>query len=189
MRMLSVVSQSGSTTNLTGRSEEQTCLWYAVEIINQQLNPTTPGLLAKESRKDPIIATVMRHVKEGWPHTIASKEILHYKRLRGLPYRGKRMPVLGARIVVPEKLRPSFQLVHRGHFGMQRMKQLARSAVYWPHINEHIEQVCRTCTACAEQQNKPPKPANHPWMLPETPWSRLHVDHAIQFMGTNWQSS
>ena len=159
----------------------------AVEIINQQLNPTTPGLLAKESRKDPVIATVMRHVKEGWPHTIASKEILHYKRLEDSLIVEKGCLFLGARIVVPEKLRDQvLQLVHLGHFGMQRMKQLARSAVYWPHINEHIEQVCRTCTACAEQQNKPPKPANHPWMLPETPWSRLHVDHAIQFMGTNW---
>ena len=23
-------------------------------------------------------------------------------------------------------------------------------------------------------------------MLPERPWSRLHLDHAINFMGTNW---
>ena len=66
------------------------------------------------------------------------------------------------------------------------MKQLARSVVYWAQINEHIEQVFRTCTACAKQQNKPPKLANHSWMLPETSWTRLHMDHAIQFMGTNW---
>ena len=31
-----------------------------------------------------------------------------------------------------------------------------------------------------------PKPAVHPWMLPEKPWSRVHLDHAINFMGTNW---
>ena len=24
-----------------------------------------------------------------------------------------------------------------------------------------------------------------PWMLPEKPWSRLHLDHAINFVGTN----
>ena len=23
-------------------------------------------------------------------------------------------------------------------------------------------------------------------MVPETPWARLHLDHAINFMGTNW---
>ena len=35
-------------------------------------------------------------------------------------------------------------------------------------------------------KNKPPKPAIHPWMLPEKPWSRIHIDHAINFMGSNW---
>ena len=23
-------------------------------------------------------------------------------------------------------------------------------------------------------------------MIPEKPWSRVHVDHAVNFMGTNW---
>ena len=77
-------------------------------------------------------------------------------------------------------------ILHLGHFGMQRMKQLARSAVYWPHIDSQIEDTCRGCVSCAEHQNKPPKPANHPWMMPEKPWSRIHVDHAINFMGNNW---
>ena len=66
------------------------------------------------------------------------------------------------------------------------MKQLARTAVYWPRIDTDTAEACRRCTACGEHQNKPPKPANHPWMLPEKPWSRLHVDHAINFMGSNW---
>ena len=26
----------------------------------------------------------------------------------------------------------------------------------------------------------------HPWMLPEKPWSRLHIDHVINFLGFNW---
>ena len=66
------------------------------------------------------------------------------------------------------------------------MKQLARSVVYWPNINADIEKVAKSCTSCAEHQNNPSKPANHPWMLPEKPWSRVHVDHAINFMGENW---
>ena len=78
------------------------------------------------------------------------------------------------------------ELLHLGLFGMQRMKQLARSAIYWPHIGDNIERQCQTFAACAEQQNKPPKAPNHPWMLPEKPWSRLHVDHAINFLGSNW---
>ena len=93
----------------------------------------------------------------------------------------------GTRVVIPTSVRPqALQLLHLGHFGMVRMKQLARSAVYWPHLDSDIEGLARSCTSCGEQQSRPPKPANHPWMLPEKPWSRVHIDHAINFLGTDW---
>ena len=46
-----------------------------------------------------------------------------------------------------------------------------------------IKAMGRHCTSRGEHQSKPPKPAVHPWMLPEKPWSRLHIDHAINFLG------
>ena len=93
----------------------------------------------------------------------------------------------GNRVVVPRSLqRQVLELLHLGHFGIQRMKQLARTAVYWPGIDHDIGQTCQHCTACGEHQNKPEKPPVHPWMLPEKPWSRVHIDHAINFLGNNW---
>lgn len=44
----------------------------------------------------------------------------------------------------------------------------------------------RNCAARAEHQNKPSKPAVHPWTMTEQPWSRLHLDHAINFVVANW---
>ena len=76
-------------------------------------------------------------------------------------------------------------LLHIGHFGIEKMKQLARTAVYWPGIDLDIKEQCQQCATCAEFQNKPLKISNPPWMLPEKPWMRLHVDHAINFMGKN----
>ena len=78
------------------------------------------------------------------------------------------------------------KLLHEEHFGIQRMKQLARTAVYWPNIDNDIVDLCRSCTACAKHQNRPSKPPIHPWMVPEKPWSRLHLDNAVKFMGSNW---
>ena len=46
--------------------------------------------------------------------------------------------------------------------------------------------ISRACQACVEHQNKPPEPLVHPWMFPEKPWSRVHVDHAINFLGSDW---
>ena len=69
---------------------------------------------------------------------------------------------------------------------MQRMKQLVRSAVYWQHIEENISDLVRGCTRYAKHQNAPEKAPIHPWMLPEKHWSRIHVDHAVNIMGSNW---
>ena len=93
----------------------------------------------------------------------------------------------GSRIIIPPSLQPQvLELLHLGHFGMVRMKQLARTAVYWPGIDAQIEDTCRQCTACGEHQHAPEKLPNHPWMVPEKPWSRIHVDHAIDFLGSHW---
>ena len=93
----------------------------------------------------------------------------------------------GTRVVIPPSLQPQvLELLHLGHFGIQQMKQLARTAVYWPRIDTDITNQCHQCQTCAEHQTKPAKTANHPWMLPEKPWSRIQVDHAVNFLGTNW---
>lgn len=158
-----------------------------IKLVSRQLNPADPGLIAKESSKDPVISRVIRYTREGWPQSSDSEEEKCYRKLIGSLSTENGCLFHGARLVIPKQLRDKvLQLLHLGHFGMQRMKQLARTVVYWPHIDLEIENLCRTCTACGEHQNKLPKPANHPWMLPEKPWSRVHVDHAINFMGSNW---
>ena len=163
-----------------------------IKTVSLQLDPTDPGTMAKESAMDPVIANVMRFTREGWPpkdRREGSKDddIEDFRKLAVSLSTAHRCLLYSSRLVIPHSLRPQvLQLLHLGHFGMQRMKQLARTAVYWPRIDAAIVDLCHRCTACAEHQAKPPKPANHPWMLPEKPWSTVHVDHAINFLGSNW---
>ena len=131
-----------------------------------QINPDNPLLVVRETAKDPILAQVMRFVKEGW--------LKDFKKLEN-----SLSTENGCVFYI-------LKLLHLGHFGMQRMKQLARSTVYSPRIDFDIEDLCRKCTSCGQFQNKPAKPSIHPWMMPEKPWSRLHLDHAINFLGRNW---
>jgi len=70
---------------------------------------------------------------------------------------------------------------------MQRMKQLAGTAVYWPNIDSDILDPCRQCPICAGHKSKPSKAAVLPWMLPEKLWSCLHIDHAITFPEYKWR--
>ena len=154
--------------------------------ISRQINPDNPLLVVRETAKDPILAKVMRFVKEGWPHAF-SEELKDFKKLENSLSTENGCVFYGLRVIIPSTLRNHIlQLLHLGHFGMQRMKQLARSTVYWPRIDFDIEDLCRKCTSCGQFQNKPDKPSIHPWMMPEKPWSRLHLDHAINFLGRNW---
>ena len=93
----------------------------------------------------------------------------------------------GIRLLIPSTLRQQvLELLHTSHLSMQRMKQLARTAVYWPNIDTDIVELCRSCASCCKHRNAPAKFPNHPWILPEKPWCRLHVDHTINFLGQNW---
>ncbi|XP_045124381.1 uncharacterized protein K02A2.6-like [Portunus trituberculatus] len=53
-------------------------------------------------------------------------------------------------------------------------------------IDGDIEETCCRCTSCGEHHSKLAKPATHPWVLHEKPWSQIHLDHAFNFMGSNW---
>ena len=35
-------------------------------------------------------------------------------------------------------------------------------------------------------KTKPPQAPIHTWMMPEKCWSRVHIDHAVNFMGQTW---
>ena len=68
--------------------------------------------------------------------------------------------------------------LHTNHIGMSRMKVLARSYIWWPQLNTHIEEVCRKCNECLLTSNNPASAPPHPWLVPKQPWERVHVDHA-----------
>ena len=166
-----------------------------VKTISMQIsNSVESALLTKETKNDPILANVMRYTREGWPHKSPGDDdvqngysVEDFRRIHTSLSTVHGCLLHGNRVVIPSKLQPQvLQLLHSGHFGMQRMKQLACTAVYWPRIDSDIVKLCHTCSTCAEHQNSPSKLGNHPWMLPEKPWSRVHIDHVINFMGSNW---
>lgn len=185
---------SGSDDDFDGEeSYDDVDTVCAIEVLSLQMSSgKSPDAtsLTRESGMDPVISSVMRYTREGWPHenfTNKDGEMQRFRQLKESLSACNGCLLHGSRVVIPSKLRPSvLDLLHLGHFGMFKMKQLARTAVYWPNIDQDIESACRRCQTCAEHQNNPPKSAVHPWMLPEKPWSRLHLDHAINFLGANW---
>ena len=175
-------------------SEADTDSVCLIKQISLQIRATDPGVIARESQKDPTVSTVMRYCQEGWPSPTNkthmnsdAANLAAFKNIQDSLSVESNCLFYGSRIVVPKILQTQvLQILHTGHFGIERMKHLARSAVYWPGLDAQITELCRTCQTCAEHARDPSKASIHPWMLPEKPWSRVHIDHAINFKGSDW---
>ena len=93
----------------------------------------------------------------------------------------------GARVVVPPSLQDNvLQELHDTHPGISRMKALARSYVWWPNIDSHIERTVSSCSTCQSMRSNPPTVQIHPWTYPARPWSRIHVDFAGPVSGCTY---
>ncbi|CAB0005299.1 unnamed protein product [Nesidiocoris tenuis] len=89
----------------------------------------------------------------------------------------------GNRVFIPPSLRKEIlSELHDGHLGVQKMKNLARSYVYWENIDADIAQLTKQCPACIRFAKAPNKIVHH-WLPPEDSWQRIHVDHAGPFHG------
>ena len=76
--------------------------------------------------------------------------------------------------------------LHINHPGIQKMKLLAQSHVWWPHIDQDIQEMVKVCCVCQEVKQTPPVAHLHPCIWPSQPWKRIHVDFAGPFMGGSY---
>ena len=56
---------------------------------------------------------------------------------------------------------------------------ISHSYVWWPNIDNAIENTVSTCDICQSMRNEPAKTSHtHLWTYPSHAWSRIHVDFA-----------
>ena len=118
----------------------------AIEDINNRLSTTDHNSLAHESAKNPVVSKVNRFTREGWPPK-KDEEGTKMQRFRQL---ADSLSIVNgcllycSRVVVPtSQCRQVLEQLHLGYFGIQKMEQLPRTAVYWPNIDVDIEATCR----------------------------------------------
>lgn len=130
------------------------------------------------TRQDQMLCKVLRFCVDGWPEKQPiEKEILSYWRKREALSIESNCILWGHRVVIPEKLRKLvINELHFSHFGVSKMKALARSFVWWPSLDSDLEEVTRSCLRCLETKKMPIKIPLTPWAWPTTPWHRVHAD-------------
>ena len=87
-------------------------------------------------------------------------------------------------VLIPEKWQAKvLKSLHENHPGITRMKSIARSYFWWSGLDRDIEDLAKSCSMCQALQTTPPAAPLHPWVWPDTPWKRVHVDFVGPFQG------
>ena len=136
----------------------------------------------KETANDPILAQVLRFVRNDWPMEVSEELKPFYSRRTELTIEDEIL-LWNERVVIPMSLRLILlNDLHAEHFGMTKMKQMARRYLWWPKIDHDIECTVKSCARCQEQAKNPAKKTGT-WTWSNGPWKRLHIDFAGPFMG------
>lgn len=137
------------------------------------------------TQRDPTLSKVYELTQNGWTENTAIPDNLK-------PYATRRYELStdagcvlwGNRLIIPPQgQKQVLQELHETHPGINKMKALARSFVWWPHLDADIEAVVKECHACQDVRKPTPEAPLHPWEWPPTPWDRLHIDYAGPFLG------
>lgn len=136
--------------------------------------------VAQSTQADPLLRQVYHHVQHGWPQSkLSGSDIQRFQVRQESLSVVDGCVMFAERLVIPTLLRKQcLEQLHRGHPGMQRMKALARSYVYWPSLDADIVDFVKACRHCASVARSPPHSPPVPWPKPAAPWQRVHVDYA-----------
>lgn len=123
------------------------------------------------------MTTIIRYLSDGWPERkLLSQDTLPYHtRLNELSV-DRGCVFWGYRVVIPDSIRETVLTeLHKSHFGIVRMKAIARSYFWWPKLDTDIEQVVKNCIVCLHKSRSPCK-TQKPWPVPPSAWYRIHAD-------------
>ena len=135
-------------------------------------SPVTASDIRAATRRDPVLAAVLRYVLSGWPNAE------YHLAADFAPYRARRAELSvhdgcvlwGGRLVIPTSERDKvLQLLHESHFGESHMKSFSRMYVWWPGLDSDIVSVARNCRVCQTLRGPAPPVPLSPWKWPARP--------------------
>ena len=134
--------------------------------------------------RDPIYQTI---VKDITVRRKASEKIpLGYKRvwqqlsvINGLLHKGSKL-VLPQADIYPggDTVRSrAIDIAHEGHPGIQAMKQYLRSRLWFPAMDDVVNELCKSCLPCQASIEVKHRDPLIPSTAPTEPWEKLATDH------------
>ncbi|EGT49549.1 hypothetical protein CAEBREN_25644 [Caenorhabditis brenneri] len=121
--------------------------------------PVTAATVRKHTEQDTVLREIMQCLKTGvWPRFEKGTDKWIMANRKDEMTCVQNCLMIGERTVIPATLRHKvLKTLHRAHPGIVRMKQLARSYVYWTGLDNDIEKLVKGCDACARAFKDPTK--------------------------------
>lgn len=151
--------------------------------------PVTFEMVRAATAKDKVLQQVIQYIHSGWPFikSITDPALKAFHSRRESLSTTKGCVMFGDRLIIPANFQQRIlKQIHRGHPGIERMKAVARSIVYWPGLAEDIQSSVRRCSICASAAKSPPHSQPQPWPRADGPWKRIHIDYAGPIEGLSY---
>ena len=104
--------------------------------------------IQQATERDPVLSKVLTYTRQCWPSAVPDELNPYHNRREELTLEGNCV-LWGMRVVVPDSLQGRvLDELHRTHAGMSQMKRVARSYVWWPQLDKHIEDLVKLYLSC-----------------------------------------
>lgn len=146
-----------------------------LEIESIETLPVTVKIVAAETKKDQTVKRLMRSLEQG--KICDKKDRFSVNQEEFTLQQGCLMR--NSRVYIPRSLRSEIMReLHAAHFGISRMKSLARTYCWWSGMDNDIENLVKNCPNCQLNRHNPPKVETHLWQKAKKPFERVHIDFA-----------
>lgn len=158
-----------------------------LRLVASSVPVTSPSLqlIAQEQEQDPVCQALINICTKGWPsRRDVGFDLKPYWNERQSIALVEDLLMCGSRIVIPSRLRqPVLEVIHEGHFGIEKCRARSKSSVWWPSIDADIQQMVKNCHSCLKQSTNRKMPLQQT-KFPDRPWQRIAMD--LFFLGGKW---
>ena len=173
---------SGRPEEIDRQIETESDAYVHSVVNNMPASDKRMAEIRKDQKADATCSRLMKYCTDGWPESektgpywaIASELSIYDDIL-----------MRGSRMVIPMSLRESIlQKIHDGHQGIAKCRRTAARSVWWPKINDDIEEFVHKCPECAKHRNNPVEPMIST-ETPAGPWQQVAGD-LFELQGTTY---